>query len=158
MTNKELLVRLEGLVVFRSVLSDEVIDALKCAMETFERNAGLIEEIGCLARFEATLFDRGTDWSAYLLTVVLDSDNPYARAHAKAASGGGAIDRRIESCAQSELAFFSKLASLTIDYFVNQVPEDLKIDFWNLPTWGTAEIDFAAEYARHLEEKAALPA
>ena len=65
---QEMSARLDGLVVFRGILRDPVVERLRTLLHAVVSGG---EMVPAAAEFEAALFEYGTNWTAYLRKVVL---------------------------------------------------------------------------------------
>ncbi len=150
MNLKEISTRLDGLVVFRSLLQDPVLRQFaqllhaRCALQGWPELRPFVE---ATASFEAALFESGTDWTAALRERILEDDNVCIR---KAASGGAG--QILEGCMAEELRFLQQLGSLGLDDLLEDLPEELRSACGFLPRWSCSPADFAADYARRCAE------
>ena len=86
MTIREMSARLGGLVVFRGILQDALVQRFQELLQAVLAYDGDPAPLAAAAgAFEAELLPRGEDWSAVLLDILLQDDNLCIR---KAASGG----------------------------------------------------------------------
>ncbi len=134
--------RLSGLVIFRGLLDDPVLAAFRELLTARCRGDGESFVSACGA-FEAALFENGDDWSAYLLSAVLESENVCIR---KAASGG--VSPVLQRSLHRELAFLDQLAQVRLEDLTAGV--DDAPDF--LEGWVTAPSAIAAEYEQRMRE------
>ena len=70
MQRKDWAARVDGLVVFRGLLSAAPFAALRAALA-----ADAADLTGAVAAFESTLFLQGTNWTEVLLDAVLEDEN-----------------------------------------------------------------------------------
>ena len=126
MEHTQTLTRLEGLVVFRGLLKNPAVAALRellaAPQEAFVSRA---------AAFEAVLFEKSTNWTSVLLDAILEDENVCLRK-----AGGRDAGPVLEGALAGELAFLQQLGQLTLD--------DLAAAPAFLPRW---EIDPSADYA-----------
>ena len=135
MEHTQTLTRLEGLVVFRGLLKDPAVAALRellgAPQEAFVSRA---------AAFEAVLFEKSTNWTGVLLDAILEDENVCLRK-----AGGRDAGPVLEGALAGELAFLQQLGQLTLDDFA-AAPAFL-------PRWETdPAADFAAAYAARRAE------
>lgn len=105
MLRNEWLARVDGLVVFRGLLENELLRALRAALA-----AGEEELTGAVAAFEAVLFAHGTNWTDRLLDTVLEDENLCLRVAA-----GGDAGPVLENALHTELDFLQSLGRATLD-------------------------------------------
>ncbi len=150
MENSELDARLRGLVVLRGILQNPVIEKFGRMLAAVpQTGADTPAFIGAAADFAAALFARGTDWSAYLLDVILQSENVCIR---KAADGGAGP--LLEECLGRELAFLQAMGGTGLDDLLAAAPADVRAVCAFLPRWEHAPLDYAARYAARCGEVA----
>ena len=120
--------RLSSLVVFRELLQDPVIAAFQRMLASAELDDGDAFATACAA-FEHRLFEKTENWTEYLSTAVLESENICVRRQAH-----GELSAVLSDSLQRELALLNELSALTL--------EEL-----------TAEMSAApAEYAKRMQE------
>lgn len=133
--------RLDGLVVFRELLQDEVVAAFQDLLAARSREPQLFTS-RC-AEFESRLFRHGDNWSAYLHSAVMESENVCIRGAAS-----GAVTPVLEECLHRELAFLEELAQVTL--------EDLTAGLADAPSflvgWRTAAAPIAADYLQRMRD------
>ena len=105
MLRNEWLARLDGLVVFRGLLSAEPLGSLRAALAAEEN-----ELTGAIAALEAELFARGTNWTDTLLNTVLEEENLCLRV--AAGQDAGPV---LEKALADELDFLQQLGRATLD-------------------------------------------
>ncbi len=127
MERKQALTRLQGLVVFRGLLADPVLEKF-CGMLSADGE----DFPGAAAAFEAALFERGTNWTAELLEAILEDENICLRRAA-----GGDAGPVLEGALAGELAFLQQLGQTALDDLLPGAPAFL-------PRW---EVDPAADYS-----------
>ena len=134
--------RLKSLVVFRGLLDDPVIAGFEAMLAAACRGDAAAFAPACAA-FEAALFEQGDNWTVYLCTAVLQSENVCMRRQA-----GGGLGPVLSASLESELAFLDELAGVKLS--------DLTALLQDPPAffqpWQTREYDLPAEYARRLAE------
>lgn len=134
-----LALRLRSLAVFRALLDDAVVRALCCYLDC-RLNAGLSEAVSAYAAFAAQLYASGAGSLAqYIQGVVNDNENVYIRT----VGAGRQPAAELELAVQEELRTLQEVADLT----PAQLREGLDWDGF-LPSFATAQLDLAAEYAR----------
>ena len=142
---EESFVKLDGLVVFRNLLDDDVVAPLGDAMFHLAKGDDYLAALEATAEFERRLFARTTCWTDYLLEAVLEDENAYVTGYAAMGNTGNAV---MEKAVESELAFLESLGTATLDDLLGGVDdEEVPELFENLPRWEVREADFAAEYA-----------
>ena len=133
--------RLDGLVVFRELLQDDVVAAFRDLLAACSREQQLFTS-RC-AEFESRLFRHGDNWSAYLQSAVMESENVCIRGAAS-----GAVTPVLEECLHRELAFLEELAQVTL--------EDLTAGLEDIPSflvsWRTAAAPIAADYLQRMRD------
>ena len=133
--------RLEGLVVFRELLRDDVVAAFRDLLAARCREQERFT--ACCAEFESRLFRHGDNWSAYLQSAVMESENVCIRGAAS-----GAVTPVLEECLHRELAFLEELAQVTL--------EDLTAGLEDIPSflvsWQTAAAPIAADYLQRMRD------
>ena len=126
--------RLEGLVVFRELLRDDVVAAFRDLLAARCREQERFT--ACCAEFESRLFRHGDNWSAYLHSAVMESENVCIRGAAS-----GAVTPVMEDCLHRELAFLEELAQVRL--------EDLTAEVADAPTflvsWRTDAVSIAED-------------
>ena len=133
--------RLDGLVVFRELLQDEVVAAFRDLLVARGREQQLFTS-RC-AEFESHLFRHGDNWSAYLHSAVMESENVCIRGAAS-----GAVTPVLEECLRRELDFLEELAQVTL--------EDLTAGLADAPSflvgWRTETAPIAADYLQRMRD------
>lgn len=144
---KEWNARLHGLVIFRTLLEDPVLAKLLDLTDRMEAGGrGMGPVCDAVAQFEAALFERTTNWGAYLSTTVLETETVCVRQAA-----AGILPPVLQTALDNELAFLQQLCSLTLDALLDaaEVPAE-ELAF--LPRWETADLDLPAAYAQRMSE------
>lgn len=141
MNLQEMRQRLEGLVVFRGILHDPVVERLRALLAAAVSGGDIVP---AAAEFEAALFEYGTDWTAYLRRVVLEDANVCVR---RLSAGG--TDPVLEACLDGELAFLNTLGTLTLETVRAAVPGGPGAF---LPSWKTDDLDMAADYRERMRQ------
>lgn len=142
MNIRELSARLHGLVVFRGILQDPVLDKFRAALDALETGAAT----DALADFESALFARTCNWTEYLLEAVLEDENLCIRRRMPLPDG-----TPLASCLDDELAFFSRLSQVTLQQLLEQAGAAGEEGRF-LPPWEVAPADFADAYRKRVAE------
>ena len=136
-----MLQRMNGLVVFRDLLKDDVVSAFR-KMLCERCKADAEDFISACAEFEARLFRHGDDWGAYLHDAVLESENVCILGIAR-----GAVTEVMKTCLNRELELLDEMARVTL--------EALLKDFEGGPDflvgWKAEERDITADYRERME-------
>ena len=131
MLRNEWLAHLDGLVVFRDLLTAEPLASLRTALVAEESAL-----TGAVAAFEAALFARGTNWTDTLLSIVLEDENLCLRV--AAGQDAGPV---LEKALDTELAFLQALGRAQLDEVFPGAAAFL-------PRWEvTPDADYRAAYA-----------
>lgn len=131
MLRNEWLAHLDGLVVFRDLLTAEPLASLRTALAAEESAL-----TGAVAAFEAALFARGTNWTDTLLSIVLEDENLCLRV--AAGQDAGPV---LEKALDTELAFLQALGRAQLDEVFPGAAAFL-------PRWEVApDADYRAAYA-----------
>ena len=134
--------RLDGLVIFRDLLEDDVIAAFRSMLHA-RCDAGADTFTTRCAAFESRLFRHGDNWSAYLHSAVMESENVCIRGAAS-----GAVTPVLEESLTRELAFLDALSAVTL--------EELCRGLENAPAflvgWLTDDRSITADYEQRMRE------
>lgn len=134
--------RLSSLVVFRELLQDPVIAAFREMLQSAEQDDGDAFATAC-ATFEHRLFEKTENWTEYLSTAVLESENICVRRQAH-----GELSSVLGDSLQRELALLNELSALTL--------EELTAEMSDAPdyfvAWVTGAGALPAEYAKRMQE------
>ena len=138
---QEIDLSLNSLVVFRKLLTHEVILPLRALLDTeaMDPMIQLRQYTECISR----LYARSTNLTEYIFRLICEDDNFYVRAVAR----GEQVDEMLEACVQNELAILQRLARIR--------PHELQkeVSYYGvLPEWKTSDLDFGAEYHARLRE------
>lgn len=153
MTIREYSARLAGLVIFRSILADPVVEKLRrtLALAGAESRDGGLALLDAAADFEAALFEHGSgSWSAYLENLVLESENVCIRRAAR-----GRRDDTLEAALEAELDFLSRFAGLTWAEILagsQGLTDGEKAGLDLIQPWRVQPCDLAAAYLRRAAE------
>jgi len=134
---------LSSLVIFRNLKDDAVIAHLGALLGAAD--ASPAEQVLRYADFVAALYAHGTSLTQYVLARVLTDDNLYVRRRAP----GACADALLEECVGNELKLLERISRLS----ARQVRAAVSYDGY-LPGWETDDTDFAAAYARRMEDLA----
>lgn len=134
--------RLSSLVVFRELLQDPVIAAFQRMLASAELDDGDAFATAC-ATFEHRLFEKTENWTEYLSTAVLESENICVRRQAH-----GELSAVLSDSLQRELALLNELSALTL--------EELTVEMSDAPdyfvAWVTGAGALPVEYAKRMQE------
>ena len=105
--------RLISLVIFRGLLDDPAVQALRRMLEA--RCSGTEDDfVEACAAFEYVLFSRGCDdWTAYLYGIVMENENVCVRQH-----DPEALNPLLKAHMEHELQFLNELSQLTLKDFI----------------------------------------
>lgn len=140
MNRRSLDCELNSLVIFRSLLDDEII-------KNFQFLLGLeTDEVDCrvynYSDFVSLLYKENVNFSEYILKRVLENENLYIEGKA----AGKQFDPVIESAVENELKILQELSQVTSA----DVKKIISYDGF-LPEWKTTPIDLVSEYRSRLE-------
>lgn len=140
MNRRSLDCELNSLVIFRSLLDDEII-------KNFQFILGLeTDEVDCrvynYSDFVSLLYKENVNFSEYILKRVLENENLYIEGKA----AGKQFDPVIESAVENELKILQELSQVTSA----DVKKIISYDGF-LPEWKTTPIDLISEYRSRLE-------
>lgn len=138
---QEIDLSLNSLVVFRKLLTHDVILPLRALLDTDAMDP--IIQLRQYTEFISRLYARSTNLTEYIFQLICEDENFYV----KAAANGEEIDEMLTACVQNELAILQRLARIR--------PHELQkeVSYYGvLPEWKTSDIDFGAEYHARLRE------
>lgn len=138
---QEIDLSLNSLVVFRKLLTHEVILPLRALLDTESMDPMI--QLRQYTEFITRLYARSTNLTEYIFQLICEDDNFYVRAVAR----GEQVDEMLEACVQNELAILQRLARIR--------PHELQkeVSYYGvLPEWKTSDLDFGAEYHARLRE------
>lgn len=136
--------RLQALAVFRTLLSDPVVEALlACLAHTIDGSTW--DALEAYGEFTARLYRGGGDLARYIRRAVEEDGNIYIRAVGRGETPPAYLTASVEE----ELKTLQMAASLT--------PEDLTLPLLKtyqayLPRFGVTQIDLAALYRERMED------
>lgn len=125
---------LHTLVVFRGILKEEPIQALK---ELLDGVGNELTRLTAYSIFASGLYEYTENWSRYLLNLVLEGENP----HILRIAAGEPVSENMKECVRQELSLLEELSRIT----PQELKESLSYDGF-LPEWETEELDFYALY------------
>ena len=135
---KELSLGLNALAIFRGILKDPVVEALKELLEAEGE-----QKVAAYGAFAGALYARGTvSLTDYLLTLVLEDENVYMLARAE----DKAIDPVLEEAVRAELKIIESAGELDC----GSVQAEMGYTGF-LPRWKTEDKDFAGVYFDRLQ-------
>lgn len=134
--------RLDGLVIFRDLLRDDVVAAFRDMLHARCREDRDALPSRC-AEFESRLFRHGENWSRYLHNVVLESENVCIQGQA-----AGAVTPLLETCLHRELEFLDQLAQVRL----GDVTAGLESAPLFLESWATTPSAIAQDYIQRMRE------
>ncbi|HCS67468.1 MAG TPA: AAA family ATPase [Oribacterium sp.] len=134
--------RLRSLVVFRALLTDPVLTAFGRMLESAEADESGAFAIAC-AEFESRLFEKTENWTHYLSTAVLESENICVRQKAQ-----GTLSEVLAESLRRELALLQELSALTLEELTAEMTE--APDYF--VSWHTESCDLSEEYMHRMEE------
>lgn len=136
---KELRYGLHTLVVFRGILREEPIKAL---MDFLEEKEDGLRKIQLYSEFAAKLYEHSENFSQYLLSLVLEGENP----HILRCAAKEAVSEQMKECVVQELGLLKKLSELT----AQELRKELTYEGF-LPTWSTESLDFQGLYEQRVQ-------
>ncbi len=128
--------KLQSLVLFRSILKDDVIKKLAALCASLQK-PDTTKSVGLYAEFAAALFAHGMDLGDYVLDYALADENLYMLKKAQNES----IPAPLEQCLHHELLILQQLALLGSAEFKRLIPY---AGF--LPDWTNTASDFGSVY------------
>lgn len=138
---QEIDLALNSLVIFRKLLTHDVMLPLRALLDTESMDPMI--QLRQYTEFIARLYARSTNLTEYVFQLICEDDNFYVRAIA----AGNEPDEMLDACLQNELAILQRLARIR--------PHELQkeVSYYGvLPEWKTSDLDFGAEYHKRLRE------
>ena len=139
---RDLYAQLGGLVIFRNLLDKALLARFRTVLQTIvqykESPVPLAEALGA---FEFSLLQKGDDWSAVLLDLVLEDDNLWIR---KAAAGGAG--EVAQACLVRELSLLQQAGALTMPSLLSTLPNADHLTALLPAPWKVSTLDYAAAY------------
>ncbi|MBQ8390229.1 MAG: ATP-binding protein [Oscillibacter sp.] len=140
MRYQEMLQRMNGMVIFRDLLTDDVVAAFRTMLKKRCKKDAEDFTSAC-AEFEARLFRHGDDWGAYLHEAVLVSENVCILGIAR-----GAVTEVMETCLDRELELLDQMAEVTLEALL----EDFEGGPDFLVGWRAEPRDITADYRERM--------
>jgi predicted AAA+ superfamily ATPase len=137
---RQTVLELKALVVFRNILGKEVVSNLVKLLSS--ENKSTLEKIEAYSEFTSSLFKKNTNFSKYLLDVVLEDENIYI----KKVGNNMKVEENIEKSLKEELLILQKVSKLK--------SRDIKntIDYNGfLPDWNNEDYDFYSRYMDRID-------
>ena len=134
--------KLHSLVIFRSLLSDKILQKLNTLLNDSDEESTILK-VSAYADFASELFKSSTNFSEYLLSLVLEDENFYMLAHAQKKS----LPESIELTLLSELSILKEISLLCTEDFRPILSYD-----GALPEWEISEFDFTKIYQNRIEK------
>lgn len=138
---QEIDLALNSLVVFRKLLTNDVMLPLRALLDTETMDPMI--QLRQYTEFITRLYARSMNLTEYIFQLICEDDNFYVRAVAR----GDEIAEMLAACVQNELAILQRLARIR--------PHELQkeVSYYGvLPEWKNSDIDFGAEYHARLRE------
>ncbi|MBE6693666.1 MAG: ATP-binding protein [Ruminococcaceae bacterium] len=133
--------RVDSLIIFRNLLSDETISML-CRLDAAHKSGGSRAElIGAYCDFTRSLFCRHHSLGAHLLGLILEDENIYTEYKLTGKGNGEAL----ESLLCRELDILSDIAGLDGSVYRDAIGDG------SLPLWGNSAVDIAKDYREHIK-------
>ncbi len=139
----DLLVKLHSLVIFRNLLSDEVIKKLITLLEADRSDAARHADLYCDA--VSSLFKHSADLTEYIRQLVLSDENIYVKKYYSASCAP------IEDSLNYELSVLEELSRLKAHDVQAAMPDGIY-----LPPWQTHDADFIELYKKYIENLASI--
>ena len=138
---QEIDLALNSLVVFRRLLTNEVILPLRALLDTETMDPMI--QLRQYTEFITRLYARSTNLTEYIFRLICEDDNFYVRAAAR----GDEIEEMLQACVQNELAILQRLARIRPHELLKEVSY-----YGILPEWKNSDLDFGAEYHVRLRQ------
>lgn len=130
---------LHTLVVFRGILKEEPIQALKLLLTNEE---SCLAQLETYSAFVAKLYEHSENLSQYILSLILEGENP----HILRVAAGETVSEQMRECIRQELSFLKELSLLTAEELRGRIAYN-----GFLPGWETEELDFHALYEKRVQ-------
>lgn len=140
--NFTLSMRMETLTVFRDLLDDPVMKALR-DMLSASNKAETLDAVRAYSNFVSLLYRACPDLSEYIRNLVLDDENFYVRLRA----AGRDAEEPVEESLAEELSLLQELTQLTS----SDVRQSIEYHGF-LPSWSNSPCDLAEEYRKRLSQ------
>lgn len=138
---QEIDLALNSLVVFRKLLTNDVMLPLRALLDTETMDPMI--QLRQYTEFITRLYARSMNLTEYIFQLICEDDNFYVRAVAR----GDEIAEMLAACVQNELAILQRLARIR--------PHELQkeVSYYGvLPEWKNSDLDFGAEYHARLRQ------
>ncbi|MBQ8922828.1 MAG: DUF815 domain-containing protein [Oscillospiraceae bacterium] len=132
---QEIDLSLNSLVVFRKLMTHEVILPLRGLLDTETMDP--VIQLRLYTEFVSRLYTQSMNLTEYIFRLICEDENFYIKAKAR----GEEVDPLLDACVENELAILERLARLK--------PHELQkeVSYYGvLPEWKTAEINFFESY------------
>lgn len=138
---QEIDLALNSLVVFRKLLTNEVILPLRALLDTEAMDPMI--QLRQYTEFITRLYARSMNLTDFIFQLICEDDNFYVRAAAR----GDEMDEMLTACVQNELAILQRLARIRSHELQKEVSY-----YGILPEWKNSDLDFGAEYHARLRQ------
>lgn len=138
---QEIDLALNSLVVFRKLLTNDVMLPLRALLDTETMDPMI--QLRQYTEFITRIYARSMNLTEYIFQLICEDDNFYVRAVAR----GDEIAEMLAACVQNELAILQCLARIR--------PHELQkeVSYYGvLPEWKNSDLDFGAEYHARLRQ------
>lgn len=132
---KQIVLQMQTLVVFRKLLQDPVVKSMLQLMENMQRSRR--ESYSLYAEFVSRLFEVNENFTEYLWEAVLKDENIYVKRRAKKAP----VSAALRECVAKELETLQAFSQSSADTFKKEIQPEVF-----LPAWGCTQLDFASAY------------
>lgn len=136
---KDMVQKIHSLVVFRSIWDDEVFQKFAAMLQAV--GDGAEKAVDTYAAFVAALYQRGDNWSEYLLHYILCDENFYMLLRAEGKQAAPVVEQAV----QHELRVLDEIAQVTSE----SVQRDIRFSGF-LPQWNTKPLHFGSVYRDRL--------
>lgn len=137
---KQTATALRSLAIFRRLLEEDGIKKLCALLDAAELPA--LEQVSRYAAFAASLFTYGTNLTDYIWSRIIENENIYVQKRAQRQLTDGVLD----ACVENELRVLQAAAQLT----PSDIRTHIRYDGF-LPGWHTSGMNFAAAFAKLME-------
>ena len=135
-TLEKLNIKLNSLVIFRNLLSDNVFKKLSDLLAAYDKNP--LKQISLYSSFANSLFENNESLTDYTLNSVLQDENIYLLKRARNLP----VSDNLQECLNNELLILQKISRLTSE----KIKEYIAADCY-LPDWETGDADFVSLYS-----------
>ncbi len=139
---EQLLRKMDSLVIFRHLLTDPVLTALRALLKA-SQDGNKREATKAYAAFVESIYQKGGSLSHSVAELLREDDNLYVRRKAMKQE----IPPYMQNCLAYELSVFSEIAALTPDRFRGFFGSEAYLADWDEKT-----IDIAADYRQRTEQ------